>query len=91
MLTDGLRELLLAAESERQRQAWVNASCYNISWLAITRFQTRQWSQVQDLNAVTNAIWAQGATTGLPGRLETQGSVEVALAEWKEASRDFTR
>ena len=36
-------------------------------------------------------IWVAGSTVGLPGKLSGSGRNDVKLAEWKVASRDFTR
>ena len=43
------------------------------------------------LRRATDAIWAAGETTGLPGQLKCCGEFESTPAEWLEASRDFTR
>ena len=56
---------------------------------ALTEAERYGW--VSQLMLVTEKIWAAGLTAGLPGRLACTGSTEVQLAEWKEASRDFTR
>ena len=36
-------------------------------------------------------IFVAGSSVGLPGNLSGKGRADVKLAEWKEASRDFTR
>jgi hypothetical protein len=53
--------------------------------------EAERYSWVSQLMLVTDQIWAAGLTAGLPGQLACKGTTDVQLAEWKEASRDFTR
>ena len=47
---------------------------------------------VRQLTLVTELVWRDGATGGLPGALACRGGpIPVTLAEFQEASRDFTR
>jgi hypothetical protein len=53
--------------------------------------EAERYSWVSQLMMATDRVWAAGATAGLPGVLKCKGDVDVKLAEWLEASRDFTR
>ena len=53
--------------------------------------EAERYSWVSQLILATDQVWAAGLTAGLPGRLSCKGTTDVQLAEWKEASRDFTR
>ena len=61
----------------------------NFKVAALTEAERYSW--VTQLMQVTDQIWSAGATAGLPGQLSCLGTTDVQLAEWKEASRDFTR
>lgn len=61
----------------------------NFKVAALTEVERYNW--VGQLMRVIDDIWIAGQTAGLPGQLTCRGTTDVQLAEWKEASRDFTR